>query len=73
MYLFIHHAGNAGVSGDEQGELGLEDWVRLFPVAYGKIGLEKIGDGSFVGCKLKPLDNRNETLDKALNQIFVHP
>lgn len=38
--------------------------MKLFPVAYGKINLEKIGNASEVGCELKKILNFNETLDK---------
>ena len=51
-----------------------EDWMALLPVAHGKISLTTVQGGQpLVGCRLFKIENKNQTIDHALNEVVCHP
>ena len=66
LYLYIHHILNE----DEEAEEFTHhqrNWMKMLPVAHGKISLEALRNDRFVGCEMESMANEDETVDHALN------
>ena len=74
MILYIDNVFNSGVNAGDLDEIFEDDWMTMLPVAYGKISLEKIkANNPLLGCELIKIENNNQTIDHALNEVIMRP
>ena len=70
LYLYIHHILNEHEEVEDFADYQ-QNWIKMLPVAHGKISLEALRNERFVGCEMSSMINEHETVDYALNQVIM--